>query len=555
MNGARYIAETFACRGVSHVFLVPAILRRCLVEMESLGIQRVTTHTEHGAAYMADGFARVSRRPTIAMAQSVGAANLAAGLQDAFLGHSPVIALTGRKAPIFQHRNAYQEIRHGSMFDPVTKYNVCIEEAGQLPVILPQMFRETVSGTPGPVHADLMGLAGDLIEQQQVPAPGPCHTSHDCAPLHRPPADDAAVREALRKIAAARRPIIVAGGGAIASGANAEVLQLAEMLCIPVASSSDGKGIIPEVHPLSVGVVGSYSQQCANRSVSEADLVIFIGSATGDQVTLDWTIPAAATGVIQIDINPSELGRNYPGAMGLLGDARTVLRQMLAESKPDRQRDEWLRAVRAYVGEWNELTRPLKQSNESPIRPERLCHEIGINLPDDAILFADTGYSCVWAGTMIPISKPTQRFIRAAGSLGWAFPASLGGKCAAPDRPVVCFCGDGAFLYQLGELETARRWGIRTVTVVNNNSYFGQSIPGMMKAYGSTTGNARQVVRFEEMNYAHIARDFGCLGIRVESPSDIAPALKAAWQADRPVVIDVVTSPECHPPDLWRPAM
>jgi len=553
MNGDQYIAETLAAQGISHVFLVPAILRRSLVEMEKVGIHRITTHTEHGAAYMADGFARAGRRPSVAMAQSVGAANLAAGLQDAFLGHSPVIALTGKKPPLFQHRNAYQEIPHGPMFDPVTKYNACVDEAAQLPFILHQMFREATTGTPGPVHADLKGLSGEVIEQEGVSCPVLGNKRHAAIPAWRPEADGDVIQEALLRIARSERPIAVVGGGAVVSGAHAEVLRLAEALSIPVATSMDGKGIIPETHPLSVGIVGSYSHQCANRSVSEADLVMFIGSATGDQVTLDWSIPTMKTEILQIDVNPSELGRNYPNALGVFGDARTVLQQMLATLTPNRERHDWNEQVRRYVREWRELVAPDISSDACPIRPERLCHEISANLPENAILVSDTGYSCVWAGTMISITRSTQHFIRAAGSLGWAFPAALGAKCAEPGRPVVCFCGDGAFLYQLGELETARRWGINTVTVVNNNSYFGQSIPGMIKAYGTDPGNSDQIVRFEKTNYAKIAEDFGCLGIRVEDPAQIAAALRSAWKAERPVVIDVVTSHGCHPPAIWRP--
>lgn len=554
MNGDAYIGQALREHGVSHVFLVPAILRRSLVVMEQLGICRVTAHTEQAAAYMADGFARVAGRPTVVMAQSVGAANLAAGLQDAYLGHSPVIALTGRKPPMFQYRNAYQEIDHVRMFDAVTKYNVCVDEAAQLPFILPQLFREAVCGTPAPVHADVLGLSGEMIEQQQVDDPVFKQWQTASVPAHRIAADETCVQKAVRRLESAKRPIIVAGGGAIVSGAHAEVLTLAQRLDVPVATSSDAKGIIPEDHPLSVGVVGSYSQQCANRSVSEADLVLFIGSATGDQVTLDWTIPAVGTPVIQIDINPLELGRNYPNALGLLGDARTVMRQMLAHMHLNQQRRAWVETVGRYVRQWRQLTEQTRRSDAEPIRPERLCEEVSRNLPEDAILFSDTGYSCVWAGTMIRITRPTQRFVRAAGSLGWAFPASLGGKFAAPDRPVFCFCGDGAFLYHVSELETARRWGINSVTIVNNNSYFGQSIPGMLKAYDSTFGNAHQIVQFEKLDFARIAENFGCIGIRVEKPSEIAQAMRVARRAERPVVIDVATNHECHPLDLWRPS-
>jgi acetolactate synthase-1/2/3 large subunit len=554
MNGAQYIAETLAAQKVDHVFLVLAILRRGLVEMEKVGIKRVVVHSEKGATYMADGYARISGKPSVAMSQSVGAANLAAGLQDAFLAHSPVIALTGRKQPLFQYRNAYQEILHGPMFDQVTKYNANIDDAEQLPFILQQLFREATTGAPRPVHADLLGLSGEVIEQGDVRLPLFSNGQYTTVPAFRPAADPALVLEALKLIKQAKRPIIVAGGGSIVSGAGGEVLSLAEALSLPVATSNAGKGIIPENHPLAVGIVGSYGQQCANRSVSEADLVLFIGSATGDQVTLDWTIPAVGTQVIQIDINPSELGRSYPNALEIYGDAKTVLQQIIEVLKPNRERQAWTDQVRGYVREWQEMILPRLASDEAPIRPERLCAEINRNLPKDAILVADTGYSCVWASTMISLTQSTQRFIRAAGSLGWAFPASLGAKCAAPSRPVICFSGDGAFLYHLPELETAKRWGINTVTIINNNSCFGQSITGVEKAYGTSSGNRNQLMNFEKTNYARIAEDFGCMGIRVETPAEIAPAIKSALKADKPVVIDVMTSSNCHPPDLWRPA-
>ncbi len=554
MNGAQYIAETLSAQGVKYVFLVLAILRRGLVEMERVGIKRVVAHSEKGATYMADGYARVSRRPSVSMAQSVGAANLAAGLQDAFLAHSPVIALTGRKPPLFQYRNAYQEILHGPMFDQVTKYNAYIDDADQLPFILQQLFREATTGAPRPVHADLLGLSGEVVELAEVRLPLLASGKYTAYPAIRPAADPHLVNEALKMIELAKRPIIVAGGGSIASEAGAEVLALAEALSMPVATSNDGKGIIPENHPLAAGVVGSYGQQCANRSVSDADLVLFIGSATGDQVTMDWSVPAVGTQVIQIDINPAELGRSYPNALEIYGDAKTVLQQMLKVLKPDQERQGWTGTVRGYVRDWHELIRANLASDAAPIRPERLCYEIGRNLPPNAILAADTGYSCVWASTMIPLTQPTQRFIRAGGSLGWAFPASLGAKCAAPDRPVVCFSGDGAFLYHLPELETANRWGINTVTIVNNNSCFGQSVRGITQAYGTTPGNPDQILRFKKTNYARIAQEFGCIGIRVENPAEIAPAIQSALQADQPVVIDVVTNADCHPPALGKPA-
>ncbi|MCI0397538.1 MAG: thiamine pyrophosphate-binding protein, partial [Chloroflexi bacterium] len=289
ITGARFIAETLKGYGVTHVFYVDNILRKTMVDLEELGIHRVLTHSEKAAAYMADGYARVSHKAGVCMAQSVGAANLASGLQDAYLGLSPVIALTGKKPPLFQHRNAYQEVQHGPLFAPVTKYNVDVVTPAQLPTLLRQAFREATSGAPGPVHLDLLGHSGRPLEAAEGAWPVVIEEAFTRYPAFRPEPEDAAVERAAGAIAAAERPVIVAGGGVRLSSAAAEVVALAEKLSIPVATSVTGKGTILDGHPLSVGAVGSYSARCANQVVSEADLVIYIGSRTGDQVTHNWT--------------------------------------------------------------------------------------------------------------------------------------------------------------------------------------------------------------------------------------------------------------------------
>ena len=314
ITGARLIAET-------------------LHGYEDLGIRRIVTHSEKAAAYMADGFARVSGRPGVCMAQSVGAANLAAGLQDAYLGCSPVIALTGRKPPAFQHRNAYQEIAHGPLFDPVTKYNVNVSTMEQLVHYLCQAFREATCGTPRPVHLDVMGHRGDDIELSTGNLHVIIEDTFARYPSQRPEPGDEDVQRAVQAMEKASQPVIVAGGGASASSAGPAIVELAEMLSIPVATSVNGKGIISDDHPLSVGVVGTYSRRCANQTVSEADLVIYVGSHTGDQVTNEWTIPKPGTRIIQIDIDPSELGRNYPHTIGLAGDAQATVRKLIANGE------------------------------------------------------------------------------------------------------------------------------------------------------------------------------------------------------------------------------
>ena len=554
MSGGRFIAEMCKSYGVTHVFFVEAILRQTLMEMEILGIRRVLTHSEKAAAYMADGYARMIRRPGICMAQSVGAANLAAGLQDAYLALSPVIAITGRKQPISQYRNAYQEILHYPLFEPVTKYNVNVDTIDQLPYLLRQAFREATSGSPRPVHLDLMGNLGQAIDFAEADMEVIVEVPFTHYPSNRPEPEDECIREAARVLEDAKRPVIVAGGGTIASQAEPEIVELAEMLLIPTATSLNGKGTIPENHPLSLGVVGSYSRWCTNRIVSEADLVLFIGSHTGDQVTNYWTIPGPGSPVIQVDIDPSELGRNYPNTVGLMGDAKVTVRKLMGCLNTSAKKEQWAEYAHKLVKEWQDEQQPLRDSNAVPIRPERLCDELTEVLPSDAVLVADTGYSGIWTGTMVHLTHPKQRYIRASGSLGWAFPASLGAKCAAPDRPVVCFTGDGGFWYHLSELETAVRCGIKTVTVVNNNHCLSQCSEGINSAYGDRQGKREEIYKFREVNFARIAQEMGCLGLRVEQPGEIAGVLKKALVADAPTVVEVVTDAECKAPEPWTPS-
>lgn len=554
MTGARFIAEMLHGYGVTHVFYVDAILRQTMIELEELGIRRVITHSEKAAAYMADGYARVSRRPGVCMAQSVGAANLAAGLQDAWLGRSPVVALTGKKPPLFQQRNAYQEIAHDPLFAPVTKFNADVTSLAQLPYLLRQAFREATSHTPRPVHLDVLGHNGRALEAAEAALPLVIEPAFARCPAYRTEPEPAAIEQAARAIAAAQRPVIVAGGGVRLSDAAAEVVALAEKLSIPVATSVNGKGTILDDHPLSVGVVGSYSVRCANQVVSEADLVIYIGSNTGDQVTHNWRVPAPGTPVVQIDIDPAEIGRNYPGAVGVAADARLAVAALTAACEARSPNEAWLRRVQHLVSAWRNEVEPLRQSAAVPIRPERLCKEVSEALPANGVLVADTGYSAIWTATMVYLSQPGQSYLRAAGSLGWAFPAALGAKCAAPDWPVICFTGDGGFWYHLSEMETARRYQINTVTIINNNGGLAQGIPDIQNIYANRAGRPEELYRFEPVNFARIAQEMGCVGLRVEQPDEIGDAIRQALAANRPAIVEVVTGLDYHAPNPWAPA-
>jgi acetolactate synthase I/II/III large subunit len=554
VTGAEFLARSLAANGTTHVFFIDAVLRRTLIELGTLGVTRVLGHSEKAVAYMADGYARIAGRPGICFAQSVGAFNLASGLQDAYLGRNPVIAMTGRKPPSMQHRNAYQELPHGPMFAPVTKYSAFVETASDLPRLMRQAWRESMTGTPRPAHLDLNGLQAEVVEASTVaeaPVADPAFQLR--MPPYRPTPPDDEVERACAKLRAAGRIAIVAGEGAAASDAGPEILALAEALAAPVATSLGGRGLIDTRHRLSAGCAGNYAAPPANRIVHEAELVLFIGCDTGDQVTHTWRIPALDTPCVQIDIDPTELGRSYPNTLGLMGDPKaTVAKLLTALGNPARDTGFANRAA-GIVAAWRESRAPMLANNSVPIWPDRLCDEITRALPHDGIVVADTGYSGIWSSTLIELNGAGQTYLRAAGSLGWAFPAALGAKCAAPNRKVICWSGDGAIYYHLTELETARRRGIAVVLVINNNSGFGQGWPNIQRQQGNKPGDVRDLARFGPTNFADVARVFGLRGIRVEEPSQIGPALRDALASDETVVVDVATDIDSRAPEPWLP--
>jgi len=548
MTTGDFFAKTLQGYGVTHVFIVPAIFNQAMAAMEDLAITRVTTHHEMAAAYMADGYARAGRKLGICMGQAVGAGNLAAGLRDAYQTGAPVIAISGGPQPDARYRYFYQVVEDFPMFVPVTKMNAMVERPDRLPDLLRQAFRTATTGTPGPVHLEFPGRLGELVtgegELEVL-----IEEQYSRYPAYRIPPEAAAVERAVAMLSGAERPVIVAGGGVTASDAGAELVELAEKLGIPVTITMNGKEAIPDDHPLSVGNVGAYGRRPANQVVAEADLVFFAGSRAGGLTTNNWKLPTPGTPVIQLDINGEELGRNYPTTVALVGDAKVTLRQMADLARRSGARKAWVGHAQELLRQWQAELEPALASQAVPIRPERLCREISEVLPENAILVSDTGHAAIWTGTMVGLRRRGQRYLRCAGTLGWGFPATLGAKCACPERVVVGFTGDGGFCYHLAELETAARAGINAVIVVNNNGALQQVRRGIDRAYGGTQrGRSKEMWVFRPgTNYARVAEDLGCLGIRVEKPGEIRPALEKACAAGRPAVVDVVTDLDAAP--------
>ena len=553
LTGAKVLAKMLHDYGVTDIFHVPAVLRTTMAELETISnIRRIHAHGEASAAYMADGYARASGRPGVCAAQIIGALNLAAGLRDAWLAKSPVIALTGGRDQATKFRKAYQEVDDIPAFEPVTKLNATVDSANRFPDMLNQAFRVAVSGSPGPVHLQFKGNEGQVDQESfDETIPTSIDESVSSVPPYRPKPDMAQIKKAMDIINNASKPILVVGGGVRWSKAGDLIDEISKKLKIPVATSLNGKDVINSTNPLNVGVVGTYSRGSANKSVLAADLAIFIGTDLGGMVTNFWTIPKIGIKAIHIDIDPEVLGRNYPLEVGIMADAKMALTEMIkfADETMVEKRISWVEEVQSYCRDWYDEFRPLLQSDNIPIRPERVCHDLSLNLPDNSFVVVDTGHGGMWMGGMFDLKSAGQSYIRSAGHLGWAFPASLGVKCAAPDRPVICFTGDAGFWYHIAEVETAVRWGINAVIVVNNNGAGNQSKRGFDRVYGGTqTDKAREMWTFNNVNFAQIAKHMGAESIRVENPKDFTPAVQKAIALNKCVILDVVTDVDALAP-------
>ena len=558
LTGSQLIADLFSNYGVTHVFFVPTILNHSLYQMEQrTEISRIVPHTEKAAAYMADGYARASGRVGVCMAQTVGAANLAAGLRDGSMAASPMIAITGGPFSNSRDRFQYQEVNDQPMFAGVTKSSTRIESLDQVAPALRQAFRVATTGRPGIAHLEFVNHHGDAHELEVGELDASADERFGQLPPFRPSPDQDEVVKAAELLAAAERPVIVAGGGVRYSDAKADLVAFAEALSIPVAASLSGKDVIPADHPLAVGVVGLYSREAANRIVAEADLVFFIGTKTGSLVSHSWRIPRQDAKVVQCDISGDVLGLNYRNDASLVGDAKVsleLLGEAAGEIKKHADRTPWLESVQSAIRDWYADNSEVLDSDAVPIRPERLCKEISNALPSNGVLVACTGHAGVWSAGFIDLKGSDQIYLRSAGSLGWAFPGAIGAQLALPDRPVVCFNGDGGIWYHIAELETMARWNIPATIVVNNNSAYNQGIGLWTDAYeGELTGRHGEMWRFEDVDFAALARGMGVEAIRVEQPGDLAGALKTAIATDGPFLIDVVTDVWARAPKAWLP--
>jgi acetolactate synthase-1/2/3 large subunit len=494
---------------------------------------------------MADGYARAGGGVGVCGAQAIGSSNLAAGLRDPYMARTPIVALSGAASAAYRHLNLYQDADDRGAYDTVTKWHAEVPDESRFPDLLRQAFRAATTGQPRPVHLALAGDTGNIADPQ-ARGDGRAEPRYAAAPSSRPQADPAAVTAARELLSSARRPVILAGNGVAISRAEQAVLDLARAAGAPVVTSLNGISTVPHDDPLHGGVLGHYGADGANRIVVEADAVLVVGSSLGSMTTGNYTLITPGTRVVQIDISGEEIGRTVPVDVPLVGDARAVVAQ-LADAGGFTTPDGWLAQARAIRAEWLDSIATDEQSDAVPMRPDRLIAlttELGA---DDALFVGDTGHIGAWTARHAKL-RDQQRMIRAAGSLGWALPAAIGAKCARPDTEVICLTGDGGLYWHISELETARRHGLSVIVVVNNNVSMNQEA----KLWDDTPDQEPNWT-FADVDFAAVARGFGCHGEKVTDPDSFAAALDRARARGGPALLDVRTNPKIVAPPSYLP--
>jgi acetolactate synthase I/II/III large subunit len=508
------------------------------------GLVHHLINDERTGGFAADAYARVTGRPGLCDGTlGPGATNLVTPLVEALNAGVPLIALVGDANRDHAWKNMTQEARQVDILRPAVKELIRIEAIGRIPELVRRAFAVATSGRPGPVVIDV---------PEDV-----CHGTFDFAPHAfwiddatlavpaRPSCPDpAGIEAAAGLIAEAARPMLLIGGGVHLSGAYAALARFAERHQVPVAHTLSGKGGIACTHRLSVGLFGRYSR-IANDLIVASDCLIAVGCKLGEIATKRFALMPPEVPLVHLDIEAEEIGRTTPARIGLVGDARLGLEALdraLAAS-PARQPDRtaYAREAAERLAAWRTSVAARLNSEETPVNMARVMHELNRAMPDDAILVADGGFAAHWSGLLYDTKTAGRTYIadRGLASIGYGLPGAMGAQLAAPDRRVVGITGDGGFNMTIGELETARRVGAPVVLLVVNNA-----ASGYVKALQHVMcGGNYQSADLIELNYARIAETFGCAGVRVENPAELAPALAAGLaERSRPTVIDIVVT-------------
>ncbi|HTP83232.1 MAG TPA: thiamine pyrophosphate-binding protein [Alphaproteobacteria bacterium] len=554
------VPYVFGLCGHGNIQLIDALFER------KSDIKTISVHHETVAGFMADVYYRVSGRPTATFTScGPGSANLPIALANSFLDSVPFLAVTGNVPTSQFNRGAFQELyRHYQADFPSTVRSYCKRvfqptRGEMVPLAIRQAWKTMVTGRPGPVVLDVPFDVFEEAAAEETPNPEEwsANISSRCG------ADPEGVKKTVDLLLAAERPVIIVGQGVKYGGAADDLRALAERLQIAVASSASGLGAIDASHPLSLGLVSRSGTYQANHGCRQADVLLALGVRFDDRTSSSWipgysfTIPP--TKLIHVDIDPEEIGRNYPVTLGLMADVRTFLRQLLAEiaTRKDVEtkaaaRRKWLAALDGYRKEWEAFIAPGFIDNSTPIHPQRAAAEIDKALPDDAILVSDIGVHHNWLNLFCKPKRPDSLVgSMGFGPMGFGVAGVLGAKFAAPDRPCVSVCGDGAFFMHANVLGTAVEYDLPVVWVVWNNFAYA-SIRGLQRGYLdgrelATDFHHPKTGAPYNPDFAAMARSAGVEGVTIDRAADLGDAIKAAVASNRPYLIDAMISADKNP--------
>jgi acetolactate synthase-1/2/3 large subunit len=566
VNGAQALVEMLIQYGTEVVFGLPGDTTVDLYDAlhgESERISHVMARDERSAAFMADVYARLSGKPGICEGPSGGGATyMLPGVVEAHGSSVALIALTTDNPLGYEAQGALTDLDQPQIYRSVTKWTALVKHPDMVPRFIRRAFRLATSGRPGAVH---LALPKDILAGE-VTTPLRLHGEEACKswPSYRTRPDGDAVSRAARRLLAAERPVIVAGGGAVSSGAFSELRGVSDLMNAPVATTINGNGAVAETHALSLGTVGANAgRPYAAQVLGEADLVLFVGSKVNYVDTDSWRYPSLAhpPTILQIDADPAEIGNNYPVDEGLCGDAKTTLADLLqaleeiGSSQVDR--GKWLEEIAGRKAEWRSQTSKLARSSQMPIMPRRVIGELKDVVPKETVFVCDPGTPTPFIASEFELHQPGRRVVipRAQGGLGYAIPGVVGARLARPNQAVVGLCGDGSFAMSAGDLATVARVGGPTVLVLFNNGCYGW-IKALQEFYHG--GRYFSVDFNEALSYTDVARGFGLRSKQVSDPEEIGPALREALGYGSPTLVEVLVAPEhkaATPVAPWQRAM
>jgi acetolactate synthase-1/2/3 large subunit/sulfoacetaldehyde acetyltransferase len=545
-TGGRAVVELLKTEGVRQIFgIVGSTFLDVLDRLyDDQSVEYINVRHEQAAAFMADGLARVTDRPGVCLVTSgPGATNLLTGVAAAHVAHSPVVVLVGGIALDHYQKDAFQEYDLISMFKPVTKQALLINKAERIPELLRGALRAAMSGRPGPVFVEIpRDVLNKKLPAAAALAPGGYRVTHA-----QPPHPEA-IRDAVERLRRAERPLLLVGGGASRAGANELVVQLSDGYGIPMITAYGRNDAVPNAHSLYLGPLGRAGAPEAAAACRRADLILAVGSRLAQFTTqFDDRYIKPGTAIVQVDIEARDIGRYYPVAVGIHADARETCRALLDEltrSGGPTRSEAWRREAETLRAQREARLAAEEALTAKPMKPQRVYAELRRVLPPETIVALDAGAAPAYGYDRLRFARP-RTFLTPLdlGGLGFAFPAALGAKLGRPEAPVVAIHGDGGYLMNAQELETAVRHRIGVVTIVMNNNCWGSE-----KAYQKHFYGERYIAcDIDNPRYDQFARLFGAAGYYVEHPDQVGDAVKKALGENSPAVIEIPIDPDEFP--------